>query len=73
MAHSDGGWDGLEKERSMARCPVCESMRIVVVVSSERRAFCARCGARWVQDGIQQRNIQSLAPLPADPTTATPA
>lgn len=57
----------------MARCPVCESLRIVIVVSPERRAFCARCGARWVQDGSRQRNIKRLAPLPADPSTATPA
>jgi hypothetical protein len=58
----------------MTRCPVCESVRIVIVVSPERRAFCARCGARWVQDGSQQRNIQPQAPaLPTDPTTATPA
>jgi hypothetical protein len=58
----------------MARCPVCESLRIVIVVSPERRAFCARCGTRWVQVGSRQRNIQRPAPLlPADPTTATPA
>jgi uncharacterized paraquat-inducible protein A len=57
----------------MARCPVCESLRIVMVVSPERRAFCARCGARWIQDGTQQRNVKRLAPLPTDPTTATPA
>jgi uncharacterized paraquat-inducible protein A len=57
----------------MARCPVCESLRIVIVVSPERRAFCARCGTRWIQDGGRQRNVQRLAPLPADPTTATPA
>ncbi|HEV8682212.1 MAG TPA: hypothetical protein VGS09_05460 [Actinomycetota bacterium] len=57
----------------MARCPVCGSVRIVIVVGPERRAFCARCGARWVQDGSQQRNIQRLSPLPSDPTTATPA
>jgi uncharacterized paraquat-inducible protein A len=57
----------------MARCPVCESVRVVIVVSPERRAFCARCGTRWIQDGNRQRNIRRLAPLPADPTTATPA
>ena len=58
----------------MARCPVCESLRIVIVVGgSERRAFCARCGSRWIQDGGRQRNVKRLAPLPADPTTATPA
>jgi hypothetical protein len=49
----------------MARCPVCGSVRIVIVVGPERRAFCAR----WVQDGSQQRNIQRLSPLSSDPTT----
>jgi uncharacterized paraquat-inducible protein A len=57
----------------MARCPVCTSLRIVIVVGPKRRAFCARCGARWMQDGSQQHNVQRLAPLPADPTPATPA
>lgn len=57
----------------MARCPVCESVRIVIVVSPEHRAFCARCGARWVQDGSQQRNVQPVSVLPTDPTTSTPA
>ena len=31
----------------MVVCPVCESRRIVLVVSPERRAFCPSCGARW--------------------------
>ncbi|MGH2681759.1 MAG: hypothetical protein ACRDIX_00815 [Actinomycetota bacterium] len=57
----------------MARCPACESVRIVIVVSPGRRAFCARCGTRWVQDGSHQRNIKRLTRLPFDPTTATPA
>jgi hypothetical protein len=57
----------------MARCPVCASLRIVIVVSPERRAFCARCGSRWIQEGNQQRNVKRLTPLPADPTSATPA
>ena len=57
----------------MARCPVCESLRIVIVVGPERRAFCARCGSRWIQDGTRQRNIKRLEPLPADPTKATTA
>ena len=33
----------------MMVCPVCESRRIVLVVSPERRAFCPSCGARWSQ------------------------
>jgi len=42
----------------MARCPVCQSVRIVVVISSTRRAFCTRCGARWLQEGSVQRSIK---------------
>jgi hypothetical protein len=42
----------------MARCPVCESVRIVVVVSPQRRAFCTACGSRWVQDGSHQHGIK---------------
>ena len=57
----------------MARCPVCESLRIVIVVGPERRAFCAGCGSRWIQEGTRQRDIKRLAPLPADPTRAAPA
>ena len=50
----------------MARCPVCESARIVIVVSPERRAFCTACGARWIQDGSEQRDIRrrTLEPTP---------
>jgi transposase-like protein len=31
-------------------CPACRSMRIVIVVSPRRRAFCGSCGARWMDD-----------------------
>ena len=31
----------------MMVCPVCDSRRIVLIVSPERRAFCPSCGARW--------------------------
>jgi hypothetical protein len=41
----------------MARCPVCDSVRIVIVVSPQRRAFCTMCGARWEQQGSTQRAI----------------
>lgn len=65
--------DPVRKERGMARCPECGSVRVVIVVSPDRRAFCVRCGTRWVQDGIQQRSIQRLPRLATDPTSATPA
>jgi hypothetical protein len=38
----------------MTLCPVCESRRVVLVLSPNPRAFCAMCGARWVQDGSRQ-------------------
>jgi hypothetical protein len=46
----------------MPRCPVCESPRIVIVVNPQRRAFCTACGARWTQDGGDQRRVR---PAPA--------
>ena len=54
----------------MARCPVCQSVRIVIVVSPERRAFCTACGTRWIQEGSRQRAVKraddvSRAGLPA--------
>jgi len=42
----------------MLRCPVCESVRVVLVLNGERRAFCGACGARWVQDGSRQSAIE---------------
>jgi hypothetical protein len=46
----------------MARCPVCQSLRIVLVIAPTRRAFCTGCGARWVQEGSVQRAIELLLP-----------
>jgi len=42
----------------MPRCPVCQSVRIVIVVSPQRRAFCTACGARWIQEGSVQRSVR---------------
>ncbi len=42
----------------MPRCPVCESRRIVIVVSPERRGFCVECGSRWKQRGGSQTHIE---------------
>lgn len=53
----------------MPRCPVCESARIVIVVSPQRRAFCTACGARWVQDGGVQRAVK-LSATPVQPSVA---
>lgn len=42
----------------MARCPVCRSVRIVLVLSPTRRSFCTDCGSRWQQDGSEQRRVE---------------
>ena len=41
----------------MPRCPVCESFQVVVVVSPWSSAWCDGCGARWIQEGCEQRAI----------------
>jgi hypothetical protein len=51
-------------EAAMPRCPVCESSRVVIVVSPHRPAFCTRCGARWTQSGSEQRAVHRLDPSP---------
>jgi len=56
----------------MSRCPVCQSTRIVLVLSPTRRSFCARCGARWLQDGSQQRDVER-AEIPVEPAHPAPA
>jgi Zn-finger nucleic acid-binding protein len=42
----------------MLRCPMCDSARIVVVIDTARRAFCTKCGARWIQDGSLARKVR---------------
>lgn len=46
----------------MIRCPVCREARVVIVLDTERRAWCLRCGARWVQEGSFQRAIRANHP-----------
>jgi hypothetical protein len=41
----------------MSRCPVCESIQIVVVLNHSPAGWCSRCGARWIQEGSEQRRI----------------
>lgn len=41
----------------MPKCPACESFRIVVVVGPWPSAWCDTCGARWIQEGSEQRSI----------------
>jgi uncharacterized paraquat-inducible protein A len=45
----------------MKRCPVCQSVRIVIVLSAVRRAFCTRCGTQWTQEGAEQKAVRRLA------------
>ena len=40
------------------RCPVCESARVVIVLSPARKAFCVKCSTRWIQEGSLQRSIR---------------
>jgi uncharacterized paraquat-inducible protein A len=59
------------KEASwMVRCPVCESARVVVVLSSKRRAYCVKCATKWIQDGNVQRSIEPG--VPAGPVFTPP-
>lgn len=59
----------------MARCPVCQSVRIVVVVSPQRRAFCTACGSKWIQEGSAQRAVKRgpLAEAAAAPQSLKPS
>jgi anti-sigma B factor antagonist len=41
-------------------CPVCHSVRIVVILDGQRRAFCSNCGARWDQRGSEQTRVMRL-------------
>jgi hypothetical protein len=51
----------------MSRCPVCQSVRIVLVLSPSRRSFCAKCGSRSLQDGSEQREVQRAEGLLSAP------
>jgi hypothetical protein len=53
----------------MIRCPACESVRVVIVVSPDPHGLCARCGATWLQDGPEQRDVRSRS----EPVAAPPA
>jgi hypothetical protein len=44
----------------MQRCPVCDSVQIVIVVSPWPHAWCDRCGSRWIQEGTEQRAVHRI-------------
>jgi len=60
----------------LVRCPVCESARVVVVVSPSPKAFCVECSSRWIQEGSLQRAVRyAVAGRPAalDPIVREPS
>lgn len=57
----------LEREgEAVTRCPACESFRVVIVLAPNPHAFCASCGARWLQEGSRQSRLmrRSSSSLP---------
>jgi Zn-finger nucleic acid-binding protein len=59
----------------LIKCPVCESVRVVIVLSPARKAFCVKCSSRWIQEGSLQRAVRfgkSHAGAVAAPTLTEP-
>jgi len=54
----------------MVRCPICQSARVVIVLSTRRRAYCVKCASKWIQDGDVQRAIEPG--VPAAPIVTPP-
>jgi Zn-finger nucleic acid-binding protein len=44
----------------MPRCPLCRSALVTVTFGLYPIAICTSCGARWIQDGHQQRAINQV-------------
>jgi Zn-finger nucleic acid-binding protein len=44
----------------MPRCPLCRSALVTIGFGLYPTATCTRCGARWIQDGHQQRAINQV-------------
>jgi hypothetical protein len=44
----------------MPRCPLCRSVLVTITFGLYPIAICTSCGARWVQDGRQQRAINQI-------------
>jgi Zn-finger nucleic acid-binding protein len=44
----------------MPRCPLCRSALVTITFGLYPIAICASCGARWIQDGRQQRAINQV-------------
>ena len=50
----------------MTKCPVCDKTQLVIVADPIETS-CSSCGAHWVQEGSEQRDVK-----PADPPTPAP-
>jgi len=48
------------KEEGVTKCPVCDSVRVVVAGRLHLKASCSRCGAGWIQEGAEQRAVHYL-------------
>jgi hypothetical protein len=44
----------------MPRCPLCRSALVTIGFGLYPTAICNSCGARWIQDGRQQRAINQV-------------
>jgi hypothetical protein len=44
----------------MPRCPLCRSALVTIAFGLYPTAICTSCGARWIQDGHQQRAINQI-------------
>ena len=44
----------------MPRCPLCRSALVTIGFGLYPIAICTSCGARWIQDGHQQRTISQV-------------
>jgi Zn-finger nucleic acid-binding protein len=44
----------------MPRCPLCRSALVTIGFGLYPIAICTSCGARWIQDGRQQRAINQV-------------
>ena len=44
----------------MPRCPLCRSALVTLTFGLYPIAICTSCGARWIQDGRQQRAINQI-------------
>jgi Zn-finger nucleic acid-binding protein len=44
----------------MPHCPLCGSALVTIAFGLYPIAICTSCGARWIQDGHQQRTISQV-------------